>query len=108
MIIRNIANDIKSMKSFLIVYTLVNFVFFALSWVNVEFMIKLDSEYYVNWIFTGLHLLITIFFILYIWKQMPYKRKKKIDFSLMILFLGIIGIWIWLPNENEIKKLVNN
>lgn len=26
----------------------------------------------------------------------------------MILFLGIIGMWLWMPNEEELNNMVNN
>ncbi|MDP2058443.1 MAG: hypothetical protein Q8J97_01805 [Flavobacteriaceae bacterium] len=54
------------------------------------------------------HLIVTGVFIWFIWKKLPRGNKNKIDNTLMILFLGLIGMWLWLPNKNEIKKQNKN
>jgi len=72
-----------------------------------EVWMKWDYEYNVILFFGILHALVTGTFIWYIWKKLPCKKKTKINDTLMVFFLGVIGMWIWLPSNNEIKKLVD-
>lgn len=47
-------------------------------------------------------------FIWYIWKRYPVENSKKRKDILMIICLGIIGVWIWMPNKKEIGKLIES
>ena len=38
---------------------------------------------------------------------MNYEKKDRNENILMILFLGVIGMWIWLPNKEELKVLLS-
>ena len=52
-----------------------------------------------------MHYLGIVIFLWYIWTRYPADKKKKTNDSLMIVFVGIIGMWLWLPNEKELNKL---
>ncbi|WP_029038044.1 hypothetical protein [Salinimicrobium xinjiangense] len=39
-------------------------------------------------------------------KNMPVTQKKNKDNFKMAIFTGIIGLWLWLPNEKEVKKII--
>jgi hypothetical protein len=36
---------------------------------------------------------------------MPIREKTKTNNTFMMLLLGIIGMWLWIPNKREINKL---
>jgi hypothetical protein len=37
--------------------------------------------------------------------QCQLRKKTKTNNTFVVLFLGIIGMWLWIPNQNEINKL---
>ncbi|MCX2837692.1 hypothetical protein OQ279_05955 [Salinimicrobium sp. MT39] len=39
-------------------------------------------------------------------KYIPVSKKKNNDNFKMSIFTGIIGLWLWLPNKKEIKKII--
>lgn len=78
-------------------YLLFNF-FGPAKWMTFLFYNKL------NWILWVLNYGIAGFCVFYTWKYLPIPKKEKTNNTLMILFLGIIGMWLWLPNENDLKN----
>ena len=51
------------------------------------------------------HFYVLINILLYNWNKLPIEKKKKVDNTLMILFLGTVGMWLWLPNQKEIRAM---
>lgn len=39
-------------------------------------------------------------------KNIPITQKKNNDNFLMIMFTGIIGLWLWLPNKKETDQII--
>lgn len=70
-------------------------------------LIALDYiTYLISWYLISILVYLTAFiFIWFIWTKYPGKRKQKINFTLSILILNIIGMWVWLPNKRELNKL---
>jgi hypothetical protein len=91
----------------LIVLTIVVVSFLILVFFFSELRIKLNNEYSIFTLVHLLHTLVTGIFIWFIWKKMPYDQYTKNNNILLVLFLGVIGMWIWLPNKNERNKLVD-
>ena len=50
---------------------------------------------------------IVALFITFIWKYMPDSKKEKTNYSFMILFLGIIGMWIWTSHARTVLRNTN-
>lgn len=113
----NLKSDLKKIRILVITLTLIEFAYFVLIfgggtlWFNntqknsnsiTVWILSLIASGFIIWL---LHLLVTGIIIWYNWKKMPILRKKKIDNTLMILFLGIIGMWFWIPNKKELNKL---
>ena len=67
--------------------------------------IKLDAQYYTNLIMMLIQLSVAGIFIRFVWKKMPVENKVKTNSTLMIIFLGTLGMWLWLPNKREFSKL---
>lgn len=70
--------------------------------------VKLDFEYKTNWLIGGLNLIVAGIFIWFNWAKMPLEKKTKTDNTLLILFLGIIGMWLWIPNKRDMDKLTKS
>ncbi len=42
----------------------------------------------------------------FIWKKMPVRQSRKWSESFFVLFLNIIGLWIWIPSQKRMKQLL--
>lgn len=98
-------SDIKKLRILLIILTLIQIGYIIIIFADSKLWIKLVFDYKANWLIGGLNLIVSGIFIWFNWKKMPIEKKAKRDNTLMILFLGIIGMWLWIPNKSEINKL---
>lgn len=96
--------DLRILKSLLIVLTCIQTGYFIALFNDISFWSILVDDYYLIWLIWMSHFGVVAFFIGYIWKKMPTTEGKKIDNTLMIIFLGAIGMWLWMPNNKEIEK----
>jgi nicotinamide riboside transporter PnuC len=103
--IEKLRSDIKWLKLLLIVLTFVQVGYGIIVFSDIKLWIQLDTQYHA-------YVLVAIFqyatvgvFIWFVWRKMPGERKPKTNSTLMIIFLGIIGMWLWLPNKRELNKL---
>jgi amino acid transporter len=97
-------SDFKKLKIFLIFLTIIEVGYFLLFITESQFSFTLDNTYKANYLVFALHVLGLGIFIWYNWKKMPIAKKKKYDNTYLILILGIIGMWLWLPNEKQINN----
>lgn len=97
--------QIKKLKILLIAMTIIQFSSIIMMIANVPLWTKIERKYDVNTINFILQLSLAITFIWFIWKKMPGNRKQKTNHTLMILFVGFIGMWLWIPNRRELKRL---
>lgn len=98
-------SDLKRLKIALIILTVVQIVYFGITFWDAQLWITLDFVYKANYIIGFFHLVVAVIFVWFNWKKMPVDRRQKRDNTYMILLLGIIGMWLWLPNEEQIDKL---
>jgi cell division protein FtsW (lipid II flippase) len=104
-IIENFKSDLKKLRILLIILTLIQIGYMIIIFADTKLWIKLDFNYKANWLIWGLNLILAGIFIWFNWTRMPIKKKTKIYNTFLILFLGIIGMWLWIPNKSEISKL---
>lgn len=102
----NFKSDLKKLRILLIVLTLIQIGYVIVIFADTKLWAKLDFEYKANWLTWGLNLIVSGIFLWFNWKKMPIKKKTKTNNTFMILFLGIIGMWLWIPNKREINKLI--
>lgn len=100
--------EILVLKIALITLTIIQLGYYALSLVELNLFIELKMRFHSDMIIILLNFIISFIFIWFNWKKLPYSKSKKIDNTLMMLFLGIIGMWIWLPNQKELEKIKKN
>jgi len=90
----------KVLKFLTIIYTLIIILFLFVFFFDFKLLvINLD-----NFTIIGLltfHWVLKILYFRDIYKNSIINKKTKIDNSLMILFLGIIGMWLYLPKNRE-------
>jgi hypothetical protein len=99
-----IKRELLGLKRLLIVLTLLEctYIIFILS--DFKIWMKLDETWRAHYILGTLQFGIMARFIWFIWKKMPVDRKRKTNDTFLILLLGIIGMWIWLPNAREVRS----
>lgn len=102
---RHLKSDLKKLRILLTLLTLFEIGYMIIVFTDTKLWMKLDFDYKVNWIFWGFHFIVTGIFIWYIRKKMPVEKKVKNHYTFLILFLGIIGMWLWLPNKQELNEL---
>lgn len=107
MITRHFENDIKKLRILIIVISILQIGYLIIMFTNPTLWGVLDLTYHVNWILWGLMLSLSGFCIWFNWTKMPIEKKKKTENTFLILLLGIIGLWIWLPNKTELKNLTD-
>ncbi|MEO2051497.1 MAG: hypothetical protein ABGX00_07000 [Allomuricauda sp.] len=101
----NFKSDLKKLRILLIILTLIQIGYLIIIFTDSKLWIKLDFDYKANWVIFGLTLIVYGIFIWFNWTRMPIEKKKKTNNTFMILFLGIVGMWLWIPNRREINKL---
>lgn len=56
--------------------------------------------------FVPFYHIILILFLVVNWTQDPFGRKGKISNSFLLVWLGFIGMWLWLPNKKKQQQLI--
>ncbi len=97
--------DLKILKIALIVSTVIQIAYFVVIFTNDKLWITLDYDFKANYVIGIIHIAVMIIFLWYNWKKMPIERSKKKDNTYMILFLGIVGMWLWMPSKKQIEKM---
>ena len=46
-----------------------------------------------------MHYFLLFIILRFIWKKSNIEKKKKWDKTWMIIFLGVLGMWLWIVNE---------
>lgn len=101
----NFKSDLKKLRILLIILTLIQIGYIIIIFTDTKLWIKLDIDHKANWLIWTLNLIVAGIFIWFNWTKMPTDKKTKTNNTFMILFLGIIGMWLWIPNKREINKL---
>ena len=100
--------ELKIIRSILSILTFVIITQLFLFFFNEKTSNLLDKEYYFSYFIALFDYTFVAYIISFIWKKSTNKKERN-NYILMILFLNLIGIWIWLPNiTNEIKKTIQN
>lgn len=101
----NFKSDLKKLRILLVTLTIIQIGYMIIVFADSKLWIKLDFDYKAILLFWALNLVVAGIFLWFNWTRMPIRKKTKINNTFMILFLGIIGMWLWIPNKREINKL---
>ncbi len=92
--------DLRLIRIAIILISLLEIGFFFILPVYDRALIdRLIINYHLNLAVIAIHGIVAGICIWYNWKKLPLPKKKKKDNTYMILFLGLIGMWLWLPNK---------
>ena len=108
MTLKNLASDVKKLRVLLILLTIVQVVYLLVYFYAIDLVTSLNKAYCLNWMVNVYTLFVMAIFLWYNWKKLPIERKKKREKTLMIVFLGIVGMWLWLPNKRERERMIEN
>ncbi len=99
-------SDLKKLRVLLILLTSIVAVYLIIIFADFRWSTNPDFAFKAQWYIWIFHNLILALFIWFNWKRMPIDKKHKTNNTFMLLFLGVIGMWLWLPNKGEVNKLV--
>lgn len=98
--------DIRILRIILITYTSSIIIFIVSMFINDEFFnyifnspLNIFPIIIINFVVVGI-------FKWYNWYTLPISQKEKKENQSMMFWTGIIGMWLWLPNKKEIKKMI--
>jgi hypothetical protein len=97
--------QIIRLKIILIVFTTIKLGYISLIFIDSNLFFNLIEFYSFNIILLVLHTIVVNLFLKFLWKDYPENKKYKTNKTSMILFLGLIGLWIWLSNKKELENL---
>ncbi len=100
-----LASDLRKLKVLLVLLTVIQFGWAIIYLVNIRLWFELMNRYRANYLLAIPHVGTVALFIWYNWRKLPVSRKQKKDFTYMMLFLGIIGMWLWLPNKQQLDMM---
>ena len=98
-------SQIANLRILLIFLTVIQLTYLGFMFADHETYVKMIFNFHLDWIVAIINYTIAGIFLWYNWKKLPIEKKKKADSTWMILLLGIIGMWLWIPNKAEIKKI---
>lgn len=98
-------SEIANLRLLLIALTVFQLAYVIFMFANNETYFEVVFKFRLDWIIAIFNYTVAGIFLWYNWKKLPIEKKKKTDSTWMILFLGIIGMWLWIPNKAEIKKM---
>jgi hypothetical protein len=99
-------SDLVKLQNLLIVLTVIQVIYLSIMFTDTKLWVKLNFDYKAGWLILILNLIITGIFIWFNWTKMPIEKKTKTNNTFLILFLGIIGMWLWIPSKPEINRLI--
>jgi hypothetical protein len=96
-------NQYKKLRFIMILFTVMQINYGVFYFLNQD-ITELQSEYVsrVNFVFIWFCILYYVYVIWFVWNKMPIEKNRKHNLTLLILFLGIIGVLIW---DNSDKKV---
>lgn len=111
-------SDIRKFRISLIVLTALHLAFILIIVGSIVIIVKhglIDVGIISLWIFLIVvgsiilwvfQMIFTFVVMKYERNNMPIDRKKNNDNIQMVMFTGIIGLWLWLPNKKEINHII--
>ena len=101
----SLKNQIKSLRLVLVVLSIIELCYLILVFSDSDFLNQIDAKYPLDKIVWGLNLSVSVLFTWFNWYKLPIDKKTKISNTFLIMFIGIIGMWIWIPNDKELDKM---
>lgn len=98
--------ELEILKIGLIIYTVGFLAFACADFFGWGIFLRFKNEnQLIFWILRAAFFGGRLFILWYVWKRYPVGRKEKWDNTWKIVFLGIIGMWLWYPSKREREVL---
>ncbi len=55
----------------------------------------------------GINIVFILTFLSFLWFRLPISKYDKIGETVLILIFGIFAIWMWIPSEKGLKKMID-
>lgn len=95
---------LKTLRILLIPLTVMEVVYMGITLSEKKILAKLD-EFHFLWIFLIYHIIMLIIILWLNWTKFPIPKKMKIKNTYMVVLLGILGMWLWMPSSEDIESL---
>ncbi|GGF69520.1 hypothetical protein SAMN05444281_1041 [Wenyingzhuangia marina] len=105
---KQILQDFKRLKILLIIATIIQISYLVILITTHDFFETINNEYSIDKIISIISYTIIAILLWYEWKIIISEKKEKISNTFMLLFLGIIGMWLWYPNKRELDKIAED
>lgn len=92
--------EIKLIRKLLIFYTVLPFLFF------IFYFLGLTNPSLILYCIINYSFL--MIFLSFIWIKMPMNRYDKIGETILILIFGWFALWMWIPDEKQLKAMISN
>jgi|GEM_PF-2723046 len=98
---------LKTLRVILIFLTAFELIYFGIALSAGDLRRSIDEQFYIGWILLVAHL-IMLFILLWLnWYKFPINDKMKTNNSFLLIFLGVLGMWLWMPSSDDIDNLSN-
>lgn len=98
-------SQLLTVRFLLIPLTVFEIVYFGIALSASELRKSLDADYYTMWWILGYHLIMWVVILWLNWTKFPIPQKLKLNNSILVTFLGILGMWLWMPSSDDIDGL---
>lgn len=98
-------STLLTIRILLIPLTVFEIIYFGIALSAGQFRKSLDADYHAFWIILIYHLVMWGMILYINWTKFPIPKKMKINNSLLITFMGILGMWLWMPSSDDIDGL---
>ena len=93
--------ELLRIRKLLKIFTILHFSYILI----VVYLNQYNSEFSV--IIPIVNSVFYLVFILFIWFKMPMSRYDKITETILIVLFGVFALWMWVPNQNELKAMID-
>ena len=97
--IEKLLPELKIIRLILQLYTILHLVVLGIFFTNI-------IGHNFNVIF-GINIIFILTFLSFLWFRLPMSKYEKIGETLLILIFGLFAIWMWIPNEKGLKKMIS-
>src|SRR5690625_7347280 len=98
---------LKTIRVVLIFLTVFELIYLGVTLSDKQLRLKLDDNFQGLWVILIFHIVMLRIILWLNWTKFPINKKMKMPYAYIVVFLGIVRMWLWMPSCNDIDKLSN-
>jgi|SRR5690625_156290 len=98
---------LKTIRVVLIFLTVFELIYLGVTLSDKQLRLKLDDNFQALWVILIFHIVMLSIILWLNWTKFPINKKMKMSNTYLVVFLGILGMWLWMPSSNDIDNLSN-